>query len=206
MIFSGIIEAAVRVIREADIDDLRGPRLVDVIMKHRAFTKPSMRTAQNFEELAEYLRLLSQQPSITTYLEIGVLDGATFLLTIEYLKRFFKLQTAVACDPRSMSVALQVYRRICPFQYLQMASTSEEFAKSIAAKHYDLCLIDGNHRYDIVRRDFNLVKSQCDLVVLHDTESFLGPKQLLLELQSKYKIERICAVNPKGFGIVHTKP
>lgn len=64
--------------------------------------------------------------------------------------------------------------------------------------HFDLCFLDGNHYYDIVKQEFELVKQNCRYVLLHDSHTFEGVKKLVEELCNDVGCRVVQLVYPPG--------
>src|SRR5919199_2046912 len=102
-------------------------------------------------QLAPYLVALSRY-SISSYLEIGVLFGGTFILTTEYLARFASMRRAIAVDlvPTSALWRYRFLRRQARF--VKMASGTPAFADRVREWRPGLGVIDGDHLYPGVAR------------------------------------------------------
>ena len=118
-------------------------------------------------QLAPYLVALSRY-AISSYLEIGVLFGGTFILTTEYLARFASMRRAIAVDlvPTSALWRYRFLRRQARF--VKMASGTPAFADRVREWRPDLVMIDGDHLYPGVARDFACVDGVSPLIAFHD--------------------------------------
>src|ERR1700753_2886539 len=87
-------------------------------------------------QFAGYLRHLATL-DIQTYAEIGARHGGTFIITVEYLKRFGTLRKAAAIDVQE-SANLHEYAALWPFDYLVASSRSTEVLAYLAATRWDL--------------------------------------------------------------------
>src|SRR3990172_262807 len=92
-------------------------------------------------QLAPYLIELSGK-GITSYAEIGLFQGGTFILTVEYLSRFNKLRTALGIDVR-LTESVRAYADENPIVRLVESESSLDPAKQALAKAKpDLVFID----------------------------------------------------------------
>lgn len=132
-------------------------------------------------QFARYLIKLSEL-SIQSYLEIGVRHGGSFLITVEYLKRFnpsFNQAIGVDID---YSPILDEYmrkakekKRDISLDYKIMDSQSTNFAKLIDDLDIDLVLIDGDHNLIPCKNDFLLLKDKAKYIAFHDISSIVCP-------------------------------
>ncbi len=112
-----------------------------------------------------------------TYLEIGVLDGATFALA--------KCKS-IAIDPNLSNIRSSFNNKPSSFLF---QSTSDEFFKSYDAKQLlgqsvDMAFLDGMHWYEFLLRDFMNVEKACkrnSVIFLHDccpVNSYVGRRDV----------------------------
>lgn len=140
-----------------------------------SFCGKGLRHWQYPNQFGEYLALLSKlKPE--SYLEIGVRHGGTFIITLEYLKKYVRVKNAVAIDI-AWPPSLVRYKKINPVaRFYQLNSQTEDFRKFLEKeKHFDLILIDGNHDEAACMNDFNIVKDIGNIIVLHDIVSDVCP-------------------------------
>jgi hypothetical protein len=123
-------------------------------------------------QFSKYLVFLSSlAPRISSYAEIGCRFGGTFVLTCEYLTRFNpEFGRALAVDLIEQSELLEHYHQYRDFEYFQGNSAGAEFATLIGNRRYDLALIDGDHSFDGVLKDFDVMRD-CRVLVFHDIRS-----------------------------------
>jgi hypothetical protein len=123
-------------------------------------------------QFSKYLIFLSSiTPLLSSYAEIGCRFGGTFVLTVEYLARFNPdFGPALAVDLIDESELLKQYHQYRDFQYCQGNSTGPEFLNMMTGRHYGLAFIDGDHSFDGILKDFD-VMSASDVVALHDIHS-----------------------------------
>lgn len=126
-------------------------------------------------QFSKYLIFLSNY-KITSYLEIGVRHGGTFIITLEYLMKLNNtIKEAIGIDIDN-SVPLVEYSRVKSFvKYLKIDSSSLQFKNIINNKKFDLVLIDGNHDENYCRNDYLIFKNISNIIVFHDVASDACP-------------------------------
>ena len=139
-------------------------------------------------QFSKYLVQLSKY-EINSYFEIGVRHGGTFVITVEYLKKFNRVKKAVGLDI-GYAPGVIAYKKQNPgVTFLQADSRSEKIRNFLdKAGNFDLVLIDGNHEEEFCRQDFNLMKDRANIIVLHDIVSDECPsvKKLWQDIKSGY--------------------
>ncbi len=182
--------AAVEPLRRAPLEVLRDPVTLERevlpavgVVGHMPAVFPAelaphlgrgLRCWQHPRQFAPYLVALSQLP-IQRYCELGVMHGGTFVATVEYLSRFRPLRQATAVDVSSM-LALRRYRR--PDGEVRLArldTGSPEFPALLRELRPDLVLIDADHTYEAVRRDFGNVHGIANAIAFHDLVDSASP-------------------------------
>lgn len=122
-------------------------------------------------QFSKYLVELSRH-SISSYLEVGVRHGGTFVITTEYLKRFGPLRLALGNDLFPMP-GLEPYAQANPEVRLTRAdSHGPRFALALR-RHgpFDLALIDGDHTEEGCRKDFETIRPHARILAFHDIAS-----------------------------------
>lgn len=141
-------------------------------------------------QLAPYLATLARYP-ISSYLEVGVYRGGTFVTTVEYLDRFHPIRRAWAVDINA-SLPLYRYRRRRPgARMVAVASGTPSFRATVEQWRPDLVLIDGDHSYAAVRADFDCVHGVANAIALHDVVDNASPgvAQLWDEIRERHADE-----------------
>jgi len=134
----------------------------------RRYAGTGLRASQYPNQLAPYLALLGTL-GISSYLEVGVDHGGTFLITTGYLRRVGALERAVAVDRFEVPALSSGPGAGAATEALRMDSTSRAFARYLAgAARFDLALIDGDHSERGCRRDFEAVAPHARVIALHD--------------------------------------
>lgn len=138
---------------------------------HLVYSIPGPGIYQVPAEMAELLVSLSYYP-IERVLDIGTLNGWTISLMTAYLQRFNPNITVDTCDTvwleggHSREHLYEVFREVCnmlPVTY-RGGCTSDAFRN----REFDLCMIDGNHSYSWVMRDYHNAGQTSGVTVLHD--------------------------------------
>lgn len=154
------IEDAVTTIRNADVRQLSSPAwleheflpqlgLSDVLPAFypaslRPFCGTGLRSFQQPNQFARYLSHLSRC-KVTSYLEIGVWQGGTFIITVEYLTRFNEIERAMAVDV-SIREPIQHYARMnSRVSLLEGDSKAAAMRMAVRQQWWDLAMIDGDH-------------------------------------------------------------
>jgi cephalosporin hydroxylase len=180
------VAGCVQMIRNASLHELKNPEFLE----HELLPRLGLNN-ENFDEFPAHLSKYSgyglkiwQYPTqlaryladlatkrIGSYMELGVRHGGTFILTVEYLSRFGKLESAVAVDLVE-SPNLRSYAEGTPsVTYIVDSSTSERVKATIECRKWDLVLIDGDHTFLGCLHDYIAARNNARLVVLHDIVS-----------------------------------
>lgn len=127
-----------------------------------------LRASQYPKQFAPYLAHLVRYP-ISSYLEIGVQHGGTFIITVEYLDRFCPLRQAVAVDMFDVA-SLRAYDRSPALVRSLRVDSRSRRARRLLEKlgPFDLVMIDGDHAEQGCRADFELVKDSARMIAFHD--------------------------------------
>jgi hypothetical protein len=149
-----------------------------------------VRSWQYPSQFSRYLVSLSNK-QIKTYLEIGCRHGGTFIITVEYLKRFNHVQIACAMDIEDSAI-MREYKKEPGVAYALTSSLSGEGKRLIQGMRWDLALIDGDHEYTACATDYDTVRDHARVIALHDIVSDVCPgvKQLWGELKRTVPVLR----------------
>lgn len=138
-------------------------------------------------QLSPYLKQLSKY-RINSYLEIGCRWGGTFIITRETLRKYNRRVDGFACDMMPISKILKEYKTYNDFTYFQ--SFSSKLSRKMINQNVDLILIDGDHSYEGLKRDFELCKQfNPKYVSFHDicSDSCEGVVKFWNEIKGRYK-------------------
>ncbi len=182
--------APLELLRKAPLDDLRDPDalaallprlgLNDEQLEHfppalHGFAGKGVFHWQYPSQFSRYLIALSGL-GVRNYLEIGTRHGGTFAITVEYLRRFGGLDWALGVGILPAPSLTRWAEGIDGVATMTADSRSGEFAAMVADRSpIDLVLIDGDHEYEGVRADFELLKDHARLIAFHDIENDLVP-------------------------------
>lgn len=138
-------------------------------------------------QFSRYLHYLSTL-NITSYAEIGCHKGGTFVITVEYLRRFNELKRAVAIDNWTrlkMKEYCEIYDDV---EYLNIGSRDQPVIDVLQSQIWDLVLIDGDHSYQGVKADFETVKDHARIVAFHDIRNIMcpGTQQMWRDIKTEY--------------------
>jgi cephalosporin hydroxylase len=138
-------------------------------------------------QFAVYLKHLSQY-EINSYMEIGCRWGGTFIITNEILRKGNKGFKSLACDLINISDILSEYKKYNDFYYFK--GDSAWLSRLNTEDTYDLILIDGDHSYEGVKKDFETTKRfKPKYVTFHDitNECCEGVVKFWNEIKNDYK-------------------
>jgi hypothetical protein len=137
-------------------------------------------------QFSKYLVDLSRL-KISSYLEIGVRHGGTFVATVEYLIKFYNIDFAVAIDIMSCP-SITKYKKInSQVEFIKLNTQTNQFLDFLNNyEQFDLVLIDANHQENECRNEFMAVKNKAKIVVFHDisNKDFPGVKIVWDEVKS----------------------
>lgn len=163
------------------------------------------------DELAKLLVFINQNKNeINSYFEIGVERGGTFFVIDSFLRAINpKMGGSVGIDISDKIVKKHNFNEyneqnpLCFF--FQKDSTKLDFSH----EKFDLCLIDGGHTYDTVKRDFNMVKDKVKFICMHDIKCpFLDVSKFWDEVGKdgqELLNEDVRFPVPLGIGVVNGK-
>ncbi len=161
---------------------------------------------QNPEEFAQ-LALLLKDRGPTAYMEIGSASGGA----ARFLNDECDFASVTSIDdgrhPRACHQEALLPRPFIRFQGDSHSEQAREFLAAQSTRH-DVIFIDGDHVYDGVAQDIDMVLPRCEpgaLIVLHDTVACDGVKraweELLMGGRAKKVAEFIGAEKPLGLGV-----
>jgi hypothetical protein len=137
----------------------------------------------------QYLADLSKL-KISSYLELGVRHGGTFVTTIEYLNKFHSLDFAVGIDIMPCPTIAE-YKKINPqVEFFKLNTQTNQFLDFLGVyEQFDLVLIDANHEETECRNEFMAVRDKANIVVFHDIDNidFLGVKKVWGEVKNSHE-------------------
>jgi hypothetical protein len=139
------------------------------------FCGRGLRYWQYPNQFAPYLASLAGR-KVTSYLELGVRHGGTFLITFEFLSRFHPITKATAIDLHHSPELATYAAEKTGIRFLVMDTQlpgSQEVIRQEAP--FDLVLIDGDHTEQGCQSDLDLVRPLASIVVLHDIVSCVCP-------------------------------
>ncbi|HEY9840115.1 MAG: class I SAM-dependent methyltransferase [Candidatus Sericytochromatia bacterium] len=179
--------------------------LLDDFAIHKRLPDCLLQNREEFIRLCEWI----EAEGIRSYLEIGLWTGRTLSL----LHRIFQFETVAACDP--MSALYHGYNMCLPKETKILPGFSQSI-EYMGWRHalgpIDLVLIDGDHSYAGVRRDFEINQRYPHrYLMFHDITGVSpdteGVRQLWQELSGR-KLEIILPspadgleLSPTGIGI-----
>ena len=181
------MEELLKLIKNLDIDSMSDKNLEDFLpelgmndeklseMPHHLsdYYGKGLKFWQYPNQFSKYLKHITNK-EINSYLEIGCRWGGTFIITSEFLKLKTPNVDLFCCDLISQSDILNEYSNYQKFEYLKTSSFN--LNKIILPQNVDLILIDGDHSYDGVKKDFEVsLQFNPKYVVFHDIFSCVCP-------------------------------
>ena len=175
-----------------------------------------LRIYQYPRQFGAYVAFLAAGPLVTSYLEIGCRWGGTFVFTVEVLGRLGEASGGVGADGlRALAIDKwqdpALLREYAAARFRKLDSAGAPCAELLAkAPAWDLAFIDGDHSYDGVRRDFDLVRNRTTrYIVLHDIASdepsCTGVRRFWREVRAQFEthefVEQYDDVDGSYFGI-----
>ena len=134
----------------------------------RAHAGEGVEAGQYPNQFAPYLAFVGGL-RISSYIEIGVDHGGTFLITTAYLNRRHPVERAVAVDRFEVPALRDGRSAARTTDVLKLDSASKRFARYLAeAGPFDLALIDADHSESRCRADFELLSRRARVIALHD--------------------------------------
>lgn len=196
------MENIIKTIRDIDIDNISQheleqllPRLgmngecPEELPKHLScYFNKGIKFWQYPNQFSEYLKKITTY-DIKSYLEIGCRWGGTFIITTEILRLKNGNIRAYACDLMPISKILYEYKlKYNTFKYIEKSSFN--LTKQDVKEQIDLILLDGDHLYEGLQKDFKTSLSfNPKYIVFHDICSDIVPDvgKMWNEVKSHYK-------------------
>jgi hypothetical protein len=146
-----------------------------------------LRIWQYPHQFARFLIELSSL-NVTSYLELGIRHGGSFVAVTEYLERFAPLRFAVGVDVIPCP-AMDRYQTLNPkAQFWCMNSRGPEFAQRLdSLGRIDLVFIDSHHEEHQCRAELELLVDRANIIAFHDIANIgcPGVRQVWSELVAR---------------------
>lgn len=153
---------------------------------HR-FCGAGLRIWQYPHQFARFLIELSSL-NVTSYLEIGIRHGGSFVAITEYLERFAPLRFSVGVDVIPCP-AMAGYQALNPkAQFWCMNSRGADFAGRLdSLGRIDLVFIDSHHEEEQCRAELELLVERANILAFHDIANVgcPGVRQVWSELVAR---------------------
>ncbi len=125
-------------------------------------------------QFASYLTYLASK-DIRSYVEIGARYGGTFIIVVEYIRRFADLYHACSLDIQLAPIMEQHAQDTAGIDYRIGDSQSPQLRRFLGSMSWDLAFIDGDHSYEGCSTDFQSVRQRSKLIALHDIANAACP-------------------------------
>jgi cephalosporin hydroxylase len=137
-------------------------------------------------QFSRYLSyILDLNIPIRSYLEIGCAAGGTFTFTAEVLKKKWPDVQCIGIDPAGAGCTVRGGSNIYTKGFVKfLESSGHKFISDYSHNLYnhiekntqlDLVLIDGDHSYEGVKKDFEMIDGHSKIIVLHDIVNDMCP-------------------------------
>lgn len=125
-----------------------------------------------------------------TILEVGTNTGVSTIVFAKALEESHILGkiTTIDIDPEALTKARLQVKRARLERYVEIVEgNSLDVLPQIlkASSCFDLCLLDGDHEFETVSAEFELVRAHCRYILLHDTSLFEGVKRLMDDIRKR---------------------
>ena len=127
------------------------------------YAKENKLLAQTAVKNEEFLDFFGKFP-IKTVVEIGTHKGLSAAYMAQFAKKIFTFDVKDYVEKYKVWSDFKVEEKIRYFT----VSGREEISEILKDIKFDFCFIDGLHKYDEVRADFEMVK-KCGKVLFHDS-------------------------------------
>ena len=186
----GDVDGAIRLLRTASVRELRdeaflreellltlglnGEILDEFPRQLYPWCGRGIRSWQYPIQFARFLTCLADR-NIRSYVEIGCRFGGTFIIVVEYLRRFGDLKMATAFDIGGAEIMASYAKRTIGIDYRIANSRDPDTISYLGSRTWDLAFIDGDHSYEGCSTDFQTMKDCARLIALHDIASSACP-------------------------------
>ena len=127
------------------------------------YAKENKLLAQTAVKNEEFLDFFGKFP-IKTVVEIGTHKGLSAAYMAQFAKKIFTFDVKDYVEKYKVWSDFKVEEKIRYFT----VSGRDEIAEILKDIKFDFCFIDGLHKYDEVKADFEMVK-KCGKVLFHDS-------------------------------------
>lgn len=147
-------------------------------------------------QFSEYLVYLAHR-DIRSYIEIGCRFGGTFIIVVEYIRRFSDLYRVCAIDIEKTDIMEKYVSQTSGAEYKIGNSLAPEFQAFLGSIKWDLAFIDGDHSYPGCSTDFESVRQRSKLIALHDiaSDACPGVRQMWNEIKRIVPASRVWEAN-----------
>jgi predicted O-methyltransferase YrrM len=152
-------------------------------------------------EVGQFLAALVKMSKYNTILEIGVFEGETSQALIKALPNGGQYVGIDINDYRTPATKLYMGEGGKSIDFILGNSHNELI--TLPTQHFDLIFVDGDHSWDSIEPEFNLVEklvSDGGVIAYHDTIHIEHPKRII-EYASQRNYNITTLNTPEGRGI-----
>jgi predicted O-methyltransferase YrrM len=152
-------------------------------------------------EVGKFLAALVKMAKYKTILEIGVFEGETSQALIKSLPKGGQYVGIDINDYRTDATKLYMTEGGKSIDFI-LGNSHDELGK-LSSNHFDLIFVDGDHSWDSIQPEFNLVEkliSDGGVIAYHDTIHIEHPKRII-EYASNLNYNTTTLNTPEGRGI-----
>lgn len=171
----------------ANIDALQ-QLVTDTICVENGYCK-GFHAAQSGSEVSSmFATLINKKISVKRFLEIGTCDGGMFIMMLHFFRSLDKYAYGCSMDLKQKEMLPFLLQEDNYVNFYQVNTVSSK-AKTFLANEsdFDFVFIDGDHSYQGVKNDFDLVINRSKHIAFHDIIFSPGVTKFWNEVKERYK-------------------
>ena len=164
--------------------------VTDVICEENGYCKGFHAAQSGSEVSGMFAKLIEKGVSVKRFLEIGTCDGGMFVMLLFFFRAFFKDTVGVSMDIKQKEMLPSILQEDALVHFHNVNTRSSKAVNVIQNEEpFDFSFIDGDHSYEGVKNDFELVINKSKHVAFHDICFSPGVIKFWNEVKEKYKSE-----------------